>query len=112
MVSTGATVGAIEVGVFFSSILYGAMLVQMYNYYKHNFDDIIAIKILVSSLSSLASHRASFLHNLAIYPGVRAKSYPVYFFYFLFNFIHKKSFRDGAYGVCSDVHLPGDDKLS
>ena len=56
MVSTGETFGAIEIGVFFACILYGTMLVQMYNYYKHNFDDVLAIKILVSSFSPRISN--------------------------------------------------------
>lgn len=48
MPSLGETLGAIELGVLFASMLYGVLLVQVYNYYQRNFTDGLSVKILVT----------------------------------------------------------------
>lgn len=44
---TGPTLGAIELGVLCALILYGIMLVQVYNYYQLKFKDSMFIKLSV-----------------------------------------------------------------
>ncbi|EIM90622.1 uncharacterized protein STEHIDRAFT_152335 [Stereum hirsutum FP-91666 SS1] len=47
MPSLGDTLGAIEFGVFFAAILYGVLLVQVYNYYQQHFNDGVWVKSLL-----------------------------------------------------------------
>ncbi|EIM90638.1 uncharacterized protein STEHIDRAFT_107411 [Stereum hirsutum FP-91666 SS1] len=52
MPSLGETLGAIELGVLFASILYGVLLVQVYNYYQRNFTDGLSVKILLYTVAT------------------------------------------------------------
>lgn len=45
--SLGPILGAFELGVLCSSILYGVMLVQSYNYYQLKFNDSLFIRLIV-----------------------------------------------------------------
>lgn len=43
----GITLGAIEIGVFFATVLYGVLSGQVYNYSQHKFKDGVLIRVLV-----------------------------------------------------------------
>lgn len=61
MTSLGDTLGAIELGVLFAAVLYGVLLVQVYNYYQQHFNDGIWVKSLVKfSLLCIMRYMFSF----------------------------------------------------
>ncbi|EIM85250.1 uncharacterized protein STEHIDRAFT_59312 [Stereum hirsutum FP-91666 SS1] len=59
----GQSLGAIELGILCSSILYGAMLVQVYNYYQLRFKDSLFIKLILYCVLIMETAHITFIYT-------------------------------------------------
>ena len=72
--SLDASLGSLELGVLFSTLLYGVMIVQCYTYYQAGFKDAWLVKALVRKKIPWKSHASDkalpdHLRNVRACPG-------------------------------------------
>lgn len=60
----GPLLGSLELGVMFSSILYGVLIVQLYNYSQLNFVDGVPVRALVRARTYNLIHLREYYSNV------------------------------------------------